>query len=94
MSVPFEPVRKITIALPGELVEYADGQARRSRTNRSQVIGQALAQARARDQELLASQGYRFYAGEAAAFAEAAQAAVAEAWGDPSPDEGSEARGC
>ena len=68
MSVPFEPVRKITIALPGELVEYADRQARRSRTNRSQVIGQALAQARARDQELLASQGYRFYAAEAAAW--------------------------
>ena len=82
-------LRKITIALPDDLVEYADRQARRARTSRSQVIGLALAQARARERERLAAEGYRFYAGEASEFAESAAAAMAEAWGDDQPGGGS-----
>jgi len=90
MSVQTKPVRKITIALPADLVEYADQQAQHSRTSRSRVIGQTLAQARARELESLAAQGYRFYAGEATAFAEAAQGAIAEAWAEPPAQEGSQ----
>lgn len=86
-------LRKITVALPDELVEYADMQAQRGNTSRSQVIGLALAQARARDRVRLAAEGYRFYAGESAEFADASSAAVAEAWGDELAGEGSSAHG-
>lgn len=88
-----ELVRKITISLPGELVDYADREARQRRTSRSQVIGQALAQARAREEERLAAQGYRFYAGEAREFAQAAEGAVAEAWAERAWRDGSETHG-
>ena len=86
-------LRKITIALPDELVDYADRRARRERTSRSQVIGLALGQARARERERLAAEGYRFYAGEAAEFADTAAAAVAEAWDGGSSIERSPAHG-
>ena len=93
MSSQSSALRKITVALPDDLVDYADRQAQRDHTSRSQVIGLALAQARTRDRERLAAEGYRFYAGEAAEFAEAAAAAVAEAWGDELAGEGSSAHG-
>jgi predicted transcriptional regulator len=93
MSEHLSNVRKITIALSGDLVEYADQQARRRRTSRSQVIGQALAQARAREQERLAAEGYRFYAGEAADFAAAALPAIRDAWEEPTPGEEGRADG-
>ncbi len=38
-----ETMRKITISLPEELVEFADHQAKALNTSRSQVIGMALA---------------------------------------------------
>jgi metal-responsive CopG/Arc/MetJ family transcriptional regulator len=71
--------RKITISLPGNLLEYADLRASRTRLSRSQVIGEALAEAQAQEQTRLAVEGYRFYAGEASEFAEASAGAVAEA---------------
>jgi metal-responsive CopG/Arc/MetJ family transcriptional regulator len=71
-------VRKITVSLPSDLVDYADSRAARDQTSRSQVIGQALAEAQAREQARLAAEGYRFYAGEAIDFAEASAGAVAE----------------
>ena len=73
-------------------VEYADRQARLSHTNRCRVVSQVLAQARARDQERLAVEGYRLYAGEAGEFAESASAA-AEAWDEPTTGKGSEPHG-
>jgi len=79
MPVKRPTVRKITISLPGDLVQYADETARRRQTNRSQIISQVLAEARAREMEQLAAEGYRFYAQEAAEFAQGSAAAVAEA---------------
>jgi metal-responsive CopG/Arc/MetJ family transcriptional regulator len=79
--------RKITISLPGPLLEYADRRADRTRLSRSQVISEALAEAQALEQARLAAEGYRFYAGEAGEFAEASAQAVAEALPD-GPSEG------
>ena len=76
------PVEKITVSLPREVVAYADRRARAERTSRSRVIADALAQARRDEEAALAAEGYRFYADEAAAFAESTQPAVAEAFGD------------
>lgn len=73
------PVRKITISLPAELVEFADRLAKQSRLSRSQVVSRALAQIRASEEERLAAEGYRFYAREAEEFAAASSRAVAEA---------------
>ena len=72
-------IRKVTISLPGDLLEYADRRAIRTRQSRSQVIGQALAEAQALEQTRLAVEGYRFYANESSEFAEASAPAVAEA---------------
>jgi metal-responsive CopG/Arc/MetJ family transcriptional regulator len=71
--------RKITISLPGELVEFADKQAARLRISRSEVIGKTLAQAKAVEEENLAAKGYRYYAQENREFADASAGAVAEA---------------
>jgi metal-responsive CopG/Arc/MetJ family transcriptional regulator len=79
--------RKITISLPGSLLEYADRRADRARLSRSQVISEALAEAQVVEQTRLAAEGYRFYAGEASEFAEASAKAVAEALLD-GPSEG------
>ena len=73
-------VRKVTISLPGDLLAYADRRASRMRVSRSQVIGQALAEAQDAEQLRLAAEGYTFYAGEAGEFAEASATAVAEAF--------------
>jgi metal-responsive CopG/Arc/MetJ family transcriptional regulator len=77
-----ESARKVTISLAADVLAYADQLALRRRTNRSQVISQALAELRASEQEALAAEGYRFYAAEASAMATASAEAVAEAWGD------------
>ena len=62
-------MRKVTISLPLDLVEYADRAAQQAEISRSQVISQALAEARARVEKRLAEEGYRFYAGESVEFA-------------------------
>jgi metal-responsive CopG/Arc/MetJ family transcriptional regulator len=72
-------MRKITISLPQDLVEFADRAARQADLSRSQVISQALAEAQARNEQRLAEEGYRFYASESAEFAQASALAVAEA---------------
>ena len=71
--------RKITISLPQDLVEFADRAAHQADISRSQVISQALAEAKARNERRLAEEGYRFYAGESVEFAQASALAVAEA---------------
>jgi len=71
--------RKITISLPQDLVEFADRAAHQADISRSQVISQALAEAKARNERRLAEEGYRFYAGESVEFAQASARAVAEA---------------
>lgn len=79
--------RKVTITLPDELVVYADSRADRTGTNRSQVIGQALAYLMATEEAELAAEGYRFYAAEAEEFAAMSIQAVAEAIGSAAPEE-------
>jgi metal-responsive CopG/Arc/MetJ family transcriptional regulator len=79
MTTSRASTRKITISLPSELVEFAEEQAARLKSTRSQVIGKTLAQAKAAEEENLAAEGYRYYAQESREFAEASAEAVAEA---------------
>ena len=76
-------IRKITISLPADLLEFADRLAVQIHTSRSQVITQALATARTQEEERLAIAGYRFYAGEATEFAQASAQMNAEAINAP-----------
>lgn len=79
MQRPSERLVKISISLPADLAAYADEQARRAGTSRSQVISVCLAAAQRETQEALAAEGYRFFAAEGAAFAEASAGPAAEA---------------
>ena len=63
--------------LPGRTC--LDRAAQQADISRSQVISQALAAAKARNERRLAEAGYRFYAGESAEFAQASALAVAVA---------------
>jgi metal-responsive CopG/Arc/MetJ family transcriptional regulator len=72
-------VRKITISLPDNLVEFADRKAARLNISRSRLIAQALSEIKAEEEERLAAEGYQFYAQEASDFAEVSAFAVAEA---------------
>lgn len=75
-----ETLQRVSITMPAELVKYADMQAAELNTSRSQVIVMAFASVKARQEERLAAEGYRFYSAENAEFAEASAEAVAEAW--------------
>lgn len=77
-----EMMRKVTISLPQELLEYADQRAKALSTSRSQVIAQALAAVQDSTVEQVAAEGYHFYAAEASEFAGASSLAVAEGWSD------------
>jgi len=70
--------RKVTISLPGDLVAFADQQARLQRTSRSRVIAEILAHFKAQEEERLAVEGYLFYAQEALEFAAASEQATTE----------------
>lgn len=73
--------RKITISLPHHLVDFADQYAKQTNSNRSQVIGEALAMVKIMEEERLAAEGYQFYGEETAEFADASNKAIGEAWG-------------
>lgn len=75
-------MRKVTISLPDDLIEFADQRAQSTGSNRSQVIGWALREVKSRTQAQLAAEGYQFYAQEAGEFAEASSTLVAAAWSD------------
>ncbi len=79
MAIRAARMRKVTITLPEDLVAYADRRAAELGTNRSQVIGQAIATLMLSEEETLAAEGYQFYAAEAEAFATAGGVAAAEA---------------
>ncbi len=72
-------IRKVTVSLPGDLVEYADRQAAQNQSSRSQVISQALAYIKSLEEEKLAAEGYQFYSQEAEGFAAASAQAIADA---------------
>ena len=74
-------MRKITVSLPQELVEFADAVAATMRSSRSSVIAEALAAQKDREETRLATEGYRFYAQEASEFAAVSLQAVSEVLG-------------
>ena len=78
MQSPTATVSKVTISLPPNLLEFADRQAQQLRISRSEIIGRALAQAKAAEEERLAVEGYRFYSQEASEFSEASARSFAE----------------
>jgi metal-responsive CopG/Arc/MetJ family transcriptional regulator len=82
MSVEATSIRKITVSLPDNLVEFADREAARLNISRSRLIARVLSEIKAEEEEQLAAEGYRFYAQEASEFAEASAIAVAEALED------------
>lgn len=79
MTTEVSLVRKITISLPSNLVEFADREAARLSISRSRVIAQALSEIKAEEEARLAAEGYQFYAQEASEFADVSATAVAEA---------------
>ena len=81
MTTEVSLVRKITISLPSNLVEFADREAARLSISRSRVIAQALSEIKAEEEARLAAEGYQFYAQDASEFAAASATAVAEALG-------------
>lgn len=74
-------LRKITVALPAALVDYADDQAHARQTSRSRFIAEALLMFETSETERLAAEGYRFYASDSAEFAESIAGSVAEVFG-------------
>jgi metal-responsive CopG/Arc/MetJ family transcriptional regulator len=82
MSESRPPAQKVTVSLPADLLAYADAQARRLRTSRSQFLSRVLAQLRDSEQARLAAEGYSFYAADSRDFAESSLPAVAEALDD------------
>jgi len=62
--MPYEKVTKVTISLPGELVELADAIAAERATSRSAVIAGLLKQYRAERLRADMAEGYRALAGE------------------------------
>jgi metal-responsive CopG/Arc/MetJ family transcriptional regulator len=77
-------IEKVTVSLPGALVEYADERAAALHTSRRQVISEALAEYRTRLRDDLAREGYAFYADESREFATSSTPAVSEALHDAS----------
>jgi metal-responsive CopG/Arc/MetJ family transcriptional regulator len=73
-------VQKVTISLPQALLEFADNRAAQTKKSRSQVISEALAAIKIQEEERLATEGYQFYAQEAAEFAAASASSAAAAW--------------
>jgi metal-responsive CopG/Arc/MetJ family transcriptional regulator len=74
--------KKVTISMSDELLTFADRMAESFGKTRSAFIASLLAEARERERERLAAEGYRFYSSEAQEFAIASEAAVAEATDD------------
>jgi metal-responsive CopG/Arc/MetJ family transcriptional regulator len=79
MPVEITDVRRVTVSLPANLIEFADQQASRLNISRSELIARALAESKTEYEVRLAAEGYRFYAQEASEFAESSANAVAEA---------------
>jgi hypothetical protein len=72
---------KVTLSISAELISFADAKAARLQRNRSQVVEELLAQDRAREEDELAAEGYRFFNSESVEFAQISLPAVSEALG-------------
>jgi metal-responsive CopG/Arc/MetJ family transcriptional regulator len=75
-------IQKVTVSLPEDLIVFADTKATQQGISRSKFIAELLAEYKLREEDLLAAEGYQFYAQEAEEFAAASQQAVAETWGN------------
>ena len=71
-------VRKITISLPSNLVEFAHREAARLNIRRSRLIARVLSEVQASAEDMVAEERYRFYAQEATEFSEASARAADE----------------
>jgi metal-responsive CopG/Arc/MetJ family transcriptional regulator len=76
--------KKVTVSMPKELLVFADRMAEALDLSRSGFIASTLEQAREREREQLAAEGYQFYSSESSEFAAASESAVAEAMDDDS----------
>ena len=76
--MPKEPIAKITISMPRELVTFADRLAGEKSTSRSGVIADLLRKAQEEQIEALMAEGYREMAEENLALAEQALTLTAE----------------
>ena len=85
MTKPSELILKVTLSLLRVLVARLNAKAERLHASRSQIIAQALAERQAAQREILAADGYRFYAEESAAYAESTGPAVSEVIDDDRP---------
>jgi len=80
--MPATESKKVTISMSEELVVFADRMAEILGLTRSAFIAATLDQARERELERLAAEGYRFFSTESSEFAAASESAVAEAMDD------------
>ena len=71
--MPAATIQKVTISLPKDLIAFADTKATQQGITRSKFIAELLAEYKLREEELLAAEGYQFYAEEAKEFARASQ---------------------
>jgi len=74
-------VQKVTVSLPDELVAFTDKIALIQGISRSKFIADLIAEFKVRQEDVLAAEGYQFYAQEAEDFAAASHPATVEAWG-------------
>ncbi len=75
-------MRKVTVSIPNELVEFADRKAKKQKRSRSELISLLLADLKAKEEAQLAVEGYQFFAQEAIEFAQATSKATAEIMGN------------
>ena len=75
-------IQKVTVSLPKDLVAFADIKATERGISRSKLIADLLVEFKMSQEDVLAAEGYQFYAEESKEFALASQQATLEAWGD------------
>ena len=78
-------VKKVTISLSENLVEFADARAKKAGTTRSGLIARLISELRQREEDELAREGYQFYAAEAEEFAETTMRLAHEVLDDDRP---------
>ena len=78
--MPTTVVQKVTVSLPEELITFADMKAAQRGVSRSRFIAELLAEYKLGEKDILAAEGYEFFAQEAEEFAAATQNATKESW--------------
>jgi len=73
-------MQKITVSLPKDLLAFADIKAFEQGVSRSKFITDLLATFKMSQEDVIAAEGYQFYAQESEEFAIASQQATLEGW--------------